>query len=551
VRNPSAHRSFLLLLSALSLLLGLPSASATVHNVQTQCGATGNGSSNDTAAINTCIGQLSPGDTLEFPAGTYLVTSLNPINVSNVTIDGSNNAATIISRNTQQGPLFTVGQSGIGWTNNPSCTGGNSAFGPASALSATANEQATTFTTTSALNGISAGGYVLLLQGGQDSSEGSGNTGCDTSGCRAELVNITNVSGNTYTVATMLHDTFNPGNAAVACPASGLISGVTLQNITFDGGSTSAQTSGNTWGVEFNDCVNCTVSGVTFQNTLGSAFLHTANYGTTFSNITVKGAGSEECGAAFQGYANSNMTFNGISLSNLNPGTGVGNCNGDGAFGLEEVNLDNSTVTNAMVNSSGAGGRPMKLTAARWTTYNSLTVENGNNSAGFNGLSLEYYSSHNTFNNCTITNNAGGTSTGSAGINSFGNFNQYNTFSGCTVSGNGNVQIYISNADYMHLAQDSNDTFVGNTITGMNGTSTQGLLIYGANACVNNNTFTSGTGLNPGISANGSGDMGSGNVLNNTSSNLSAGTCQSVTSAPGPAPTPAPMPPTGLVAVVQ
>src|SRR5260370_198741 len=56
--------------------------------------------------------------------------------------------------------------------------------------------------------------------------------------------------------------------------------------------------------------------------------------------------------------------------------------------------------------------------------------------------SLEYYSSHNTYNDCVVTNNGAGTGTGTgnAGINSFGNFNQNTTFKNSTVSGNGNVE---------------------------------------------------------------------------------------------------------------
>jgi hypothetical protein len=523
------------------------SSGGTIINV-VNYGATGNGSTDDTAAINSAIAALAPGNTLEFPEGTYLVTSLNPITVSGVTIDGSSNTAKIISKTTQGGPFFTIGHGGLGQTGNVTCSGWPGA-GSGASLSTTANEQSSTFSTDSALSGVSAGSYVLLLQGGEDSSGGSGNTTCDTSGCRGELVNISAVEGSTYTVATMLHDSYSPSNSAIACPVPGMISGLTLQNITLDGGSSTAQTAGNYWGVEFNDCANCTISGVTFQNALGAALLHSLNYGDTFSNITVTGAGSEGCGAAVQGYGNSNLTITTMSLSNLNPGTNLGPCLSDGAFGLEEVELDNSTASNVTVNSAGTGGgRPMKITAARWSTYNSLTVENG--TGNFNGLSLEYYSSHNTFNSCVVTNNSsnGGTGTGNAGINTFGNFNQYNSFSNCTVSGNGNVQFYISGYDALRLAQDSHNTITGGTFTGSNsseaviliegdgayitgatisGPGPQGLYLdtQATNACVNNNTFKSNSDLAEAISANGSGDLGLGDIFNLLTSNLTLGVC--------------------------
>jgi hypothetical protein len=523
------------------------SGSSTIVNVISY-GASGNGSTDDTAAINSAIAALAPGDTLEFPEGTYLVTSLHPISVSGVTIDGSNNTAKIISKTTQGGPFFTIGHGGLGQTGNVTCSGWPGA-GSGAPLSATANEQSSTFSTNSALSGVSAGSYVLLLQGGEDSSGGSGNTTCDTSGCRGELVNISAVDGATYTVATTLHDTYSPSNSAIACPIPGMISRLILQNITLDGGSSTTQTTGNYWGVEFNDCADCTISGVTFQNALGAALLHSLSYGNTFSNITVTGAGSEGCGAAVQGYGNSNLTFKTMSLSNLNPGTNLGPCLSDGAFGLEEVELDNSTASNVTVNSAGTGGgRPMKITAARWNTYNSLTVENG--TGNFNGLSLEYYSSHNTFNSCVVTNNSsnGGTGTGNAGIITFGNFNQYNSFNNCTVSGNGNVQFYISGYDALRLAQDSHNTVSGGTFTGSNsseaviliegeaayitgttisGPGPQGIYLdtQATNACANNNTFKGNSSLGTAISANASGDLGLGNIFNLLTSNLTVGVC--------------------------
>jgi hypothetical protein len=116
------------------------------------------------------------------------------------------------------------------------------------------------------------------------------------------------------------------------------------------------------------------------------------------------------------------------------------------------------------------------------------------------------------------------------------------------VSGNGNVQFYISGYDALRLAADSHNTVSGGTFTGSNsveavlliegdGTYITGTTISGpgaqgiyldtqaSNACVNNNTFTLVSGLGTAISANSSGDLGFGNILNLLSSNLTAGTC--------------------------
>jgi polygalacturonase len=62
-------------------------AAGSVLNVRTDCGAAGNGSTNDTPAINRCIARANAagGATVEFPSGTYV--SANSIHMmSNVTL---------------------------------------------------------------------------------------------------------------------------------------------------------------------------------------------------------------------------------------------------------------------------------------------------------------------------------------------------------------------------------------------------------------------------------------------------------------------------------
>jgi Pectate lyase superfamily protein len=492
-------------------------------------GATGNGSTNDTAAINNAIAALAPGNTLLFPCGTYLTTSQLSIGLSKVTIDGSS-CATI--HNTSSGTVMSIGGSGNG---NPN-------YGSPVALSATANELATSFSTTSSL-GLAPGDYVLLQQGGQDSSTGSGNTGCDPSGCRGELLKVASVSGNTVTVTTAVHDTFNPSvNAATAQKMLGPLTAITVKNITFDGNGS------NTYGLALAGVADSSVTGVTARNVQGAALLNRGDFNVSWSNITVTGAGSAQCGSAVWFENQGNLSINGMSIANENPGASGTGCLFNGAFGFELIASANGTVTNLSVDAAGAYGRPFKTTAARYNTFNAPTVKNG--VQAYNGISLEYYSSHNTYNNCVVTNNGAGTGTGTgnAGIITFGNFNQYNSFNNCTVSGNGNVQFYISGYDALRLAQDSHNTVSGGTYTGsnategvlliegdgtfisgatINGSGAQGIYLdtQGSNACVNNNTFSLGSTLGMAISANSSGDMGTGNLLNLLGSNLTAGTC--------------------------
>src|SRR3989454_293247 len=514
-----------LFLIFLAIFLGLSSVPAAIRDV-TVYGATGNGGTDDTTAIYNAIFALAPGDTLLFPCGTYLTTYQLFINVTNVTVDGSS-CATI--RNTSSATVMVIGGSGNG---NPN-------YSSPVALSATANELSTSFTTVSSL-GVSTGDYIYLRQGGKDGSNGSGDTGCDPSGCRGEVLKVASVSGNTITVTTALHDTYNPSvNAATAQKLLGPLTGITVKNITFDGSGSSV------YGFEMAGVAESTVSGVTSRNVQGAAILNRGDFNVAWSNITVTGAGSAQCGDAVWFENQGNLSVNGMSISNENPGTGTG-CLANGAFGFGLIDSANSTITNLTVDAAGAYGRPFKTTASRWNTFNSLTVKNG--VQAYNGISLEYYSSHNTFNNCVVTNNGAGTGTGSgnAGINSFGNFNQYNAFNQCTVTGNGNVQILINDYDALRLGQDTNVTINGGTYTGtntvepviyitgsnayvtstgINGQGAQGLYLGSTNACVNINILGAGTGLSAGISSASSTNIGSGNILNGYSSNLNPGTC--------------------------
>jgi len=492
-------------------------------------GATGNGSTNDTSAIQNAIAALSSGATLVFPCGTYLTTSQLTISRSNITIDGSG-CATI--RNTSSGTIMVIGGSGNG---NPN-------YGSAVALSSTANELATSFSTTSSL-GVSAGDYVRLQQGGKDSSNGSGDTGCDPSGCRGEVLKVASVSGNTITVTTALHDTYSPSvNGATAQKLAGPLTGIAVKNIAFDGNGS------NVYGLALAGVAESNVTGVTSKNVQGAALLNRGDFNVGWNNITVTGAGSAQCGSAVWFENQGNLSINGMNISSENQGASGSGCLANGAFGFELIASANSTIANLTVDAAGAYGRPFKTTAARYNTFNAPVVKNG--VQAYNGISLEYYSSHNTYNSCVVTNNGAGTGTGTgnAGIITFGNFNQYNSFNNCTVSGNGNVQFYVSGFDALRLAQDHHNTISGGSYTGSNnveavilieggsmlisgatvaGPGAQGLYLdsQASNSCVNNNTFVPSSSLGSAISVNASGVMGLGNLLNGLTGNLSLGVC--------------------------
>ena len=513
-------------------IISMPtSASATTRNVKTNCNARGDGTTDDTASINSCIGQLQPGDTLLFPAGTYKITSSLVIDVANVTVDGSSNAATILAA--FSGPMLEFG--------NPSgfCVG--CSLGSPVSLAFTAGELWPGFTTSSPL-GVNPGDYIYIHQGGQDYStdtcvDGSSPpcqghpTNCDVSGCRGEVLQVQSVSGNTIFVTAALHDTYDLSlNAAAVQKVQNPLAGITLQNIKLDGASISSMP------LAFYGVVNSTVSGVTITAAndppdSGSYTLFAnVTYGLNLNNVTLT---SSSVNLAQLGiYEHGNLSINGMTISGARGGA---------AFFSSGAN---DSVMNLTVDATGGQGRPFKMTAVRYSTFGSVTVKNG--TGNFNGISLEYYSSHNKFDNCTATSNGSGQ--GNAGINLFGNYNQYNTFNNCTVSGNGNIQFLVNSSDALHLARDLYNTVSGGSFTGVSdgesvmyiegggayihdatvngpvGSGWSGINLgnYATYGCVNNNTFV-GSFPNGVINASAYHDLGSGNNPNN--GNLTPGTC--------------------------
>lgn len=537
---------------------------ATVRNVESY-GAKGDGTTNDTAAIGNAIAALQPGDTLLFPCATgntYLIQSQLTINVTDVIVDGSSCAIikdTYSNTGVPNGRVMVIGGNG---------TSLYATYGSSVALSGVANEMSTSFGTITSL-GVNPGDYIYLCQGGTDGSATpgascprSGTNGiCDPAGCRGEILKVASVSGNTVTVTTSLHDTYDPvANSAVAQRISSPLTGITVRNITFDGSGT------NAYGLVLAGVAYSTVTGVTAKNVQGAAIFGGGNFNVSWSNISITQAGSEDCGAAAHFEQQGNLALNMISVSQENQQgpSGSGTCFiSAGAFGFELSGSANSTIANLTVDATSAKGRPFKLTAGRWNTLSSVTVQNGS-SVDDNGITIEYYSSHNTFNDCTVTGNGIPGDSGTAGINLFGNYNEYNTFNNCTVTGNAGVQFADTYFDRLQLGTDSHNGVVGGTYTGTNGAgsvinlespydSVSGATISGpapagysgiemdganagapgaTNACINNNVFIPGTpSLTYAISSynsNGS-DVGSGNQLgsltNNPNGYFTTGTC--------------------------
>src|SRR5690242_635082 len=553
----------LLVLFLVAAILHPSPACATVRNVVSDCGATGNGVDDDTPHINSCIALLQPGDTLLFPCGTYRTTAQLTVGVTDVTVDGSGCAIvkdTYSNSGTPTGRVMVIGGNG---------TSLYATYGPAVPLSAAAGELSTSFTTISSL-GVGPGDYLYVCQGGVDGSatpgascpQSASNGICDPSGCRGEILKVLSVSGNTVTVTTALHDTYDPvANSAVAQKIENPLSGIVFRNMTIDGNGT------NAYGLVLAGVVYSEVTGVVSRNVQGAAVMGGGDFNVVWRNITITGAGSADCGAAAAFEQQGNLSLNGISISQENQQgpSGGGTCFvSAGAFGFALAGSANSTIANLTVDAAGAKGRPFKFTAGRWNVLNSLTVQNGS-SVDDNGITLQYYSSHNTFNDCAVTQNGIPGDSGTAGINLFGNYNQFNIFENCTVSGNAGVQFADTYFDRLQQGTDSHNAVVGGSYTGTNGAgsvinleapydSVSGVTISGpapvgysglemdgpnglgapggTSVCVNNNVFLPGNPpLTYAISSYNSdhSDVGSGNQLgslnNNPNGNFTPGTC--------------------------
>jgi len=297
------------------------------------------------------------------------------------------------------------------------------------------------------------------------------------------------------------------------------------------------------YGLAVLDAVNATIANVNPQNVAWSAVAGWNGYNNSYSNITVTHAG-QISGGNFGGDAvtftqQGNLSINGMSLTNLN----------SPAFGFGILRTSNSTLSNILVDGTGTGsGRMFKTNSAAHNTFNSIST-NRDEGSYYQGVTIEYFSHHNVWNNCKVTNNINYNNSGVAmyGDQANGNHeggNHYNTFNNCTVTGNAgyavwvldnNNNIEINGGTYSGLAGSyvlafgdsgpccNNNVYIHNVT--INGPGSTGILIANgsANACINSNTF--GPGLTAAINVTASSDIGSGNVLNGLSSNLTPGTC--------------------------
>jgi hypothetical protein len=502
------------------------SNSGTVINVWNY-GAAGNGSTDDTAAINNAIAALQPGYELFFPCGTYEISAgLTAITKNNLVIDGETGcgAGRVTIRST--GGRSTIIQ-----------VGSNQGLSSQTPITATTADLDKTFQANFSAIGAGIGDYVYLEE--TVTTSDTTHSSCGGSGCRGEVLKITGLSGNTATVETAVHHAYDtsccvPWVQKLLNP----VSGVTLHDLVLDGSGAA------NYALAVLDVVNLTVTNLTAQNVAWSAIASINGYNNSYGNITITRAGTNN-GGSIGGSAVSlqqqgNLNVNGVSISNMNLG----------AFGFIPFREANGTFSNISVDATGTGsGRPFKTNSSAHNTFNNISV-NRSEAAYYQGITLEYFSHHNVWNNCKVTNNVG--SPNNSGITLYGDLangnhqgsNHYNTFNNCTVTGNSGYAVWVNdNNNYLEinggtyssvagqyvLAFDdsapccTNNAYIHNAT--INGPGSIGIFIENGskNACINNNTF--GLGLITGISVTDASDVGTGNILSGLSSNLNLGTC--------------------------
>jgi hypothetical protein len=100
----------LLLVLAPSRVLATPTQDL---NVKSDCGAAGDGSTNDTTDIQSCIATAATsGQGIYFPPGTYKITAALTISSSNMLLYGTNSGTTKIVQFTASDNLFSIANSG-------------------------------------------------------------------------------------------------------------------------------------------------------------------------------------------------------------------------------------------------------------------------------------------------------------------------------------------------------------------------------------------------------------------------------------------------------
>lgn len=208
---------------------GIPTRT-TKRNCVTSDGAKGNGSTDDTAAIRNCITNTPTGTVAFLPSGTYKVTETITI-PSNKTLRGAGIDLTIISAEAGLNDIIRIG---AGYTSSTLLTI-NSGYTKGSTQLVLADASS-----------IADGNYILINELNDSSipvtSMGYGGscTWCDQFGgtrLRAQVVKVTNKSGNTITVSLPLFYTFSASNSPKVMKLNTFTEYAGIEDLTVKNGS--------------------------------------------------------------------------------------------------------------------------------------------------------------------------------------------------------------------------------------------------------------------------------------------------------------------------
>jgi hypothetical protein len=457
--------------------------------VVTNFGATGNGSTDDTNAINAAIASLQTGGTLYFPCGTYLVSAaLRQLSLSNVQVLGPpSQCVTIHANSANSFNVLTI-------------SGGLS-----SSVNLAADVTTNTFTLVSggvATLGLSVGDDVII----SDTAVNDNGAGSPPIATR-EVVQVAGISGDAVTINgtfawmfTLVSPHPEQWGGNPFAQKLNPVSNVIVKYISFDGtGST-----GTINPLRFNNAVNSEVGFVNISNFVSNAaavdgFSSNTGYQNNFHDMVLTNAANGPLpsgeGEAMFSENQSYLTVNNISITASA---------GQGVFGFGCHDCTWGTISNVTIDLGGATGRVFKTLRADHNTFNNIVAKNG---VGHNGINITDVSQYNVFNNCQSTGND------QHGIDMFGSYDVGNTFNNCTSEFNAGRQFNFSSGFSGQYADDSTTinggTFCcargGGAIIQQNGTgftlsgatvsddqhgASSGLSIDGMNCTVTNNTFS-------------------------------------------------------------
>ncbi len=456
--------------------------------VVTSFGATGNGQSDDTTAINNAIASLVAGQTLYFPCGTYLVrAALTPISLNGVQVLGPpSGCVTIHVQSANSFHAFAI-QGAI-----------------SSSVNLAANVTSDSFTLVSGgvvTLGLNVGDYVMISDTAINDN-GPGSPPIATQ----EVVQVVAISNETVTIDGTFAWMFTLVSAQPAqwggkpfAQKLKPVSDVVVKYIAFDGtGST-----GSIKPFRIDDAVNSEVGFVGISNFIGNAtgvyaFNPDTGYKNNFHDLTLVNAANGPLTSEGEAVLLQRQAY--VTVNNVNVTASAG----QGVFGFGCHDCYWSTLSNITVDLHGATGRVFKTLRADHNIFNNIVAMNG---VGHNGINITDVSQYNTFNNCISTGND------QHGIDMFGSYDVGNTFNNCVSKYNGHNQFNFSSGASGQYADD-NTTINGGTfccsrgggaLIQQNGTgftligaavnddqheASTGLAIDGTNCTVTGNTFS-------------------------------------------------------------